>query len=148
MNPPLVQESTPEVIASISLTEMIHTPIQPSVLPFTPINNEVQGSTGQFINPFSQWRDHLNPSPAKTSTALASENIIMFLQTPVYDSSIPRILEASGPSKLPSDFPAQFGSLGSFCQTMNAPLSSSDKTPLSSRKMRAQHDKQMKKMRV
>lgn len=104
-----------------------------------------------------------NPSPAKTGNTLASENIKMFLQTPVYDSSVPRMPESSGPSKLPSYLPAQFGSIGSFCQTMNAPFSTSDKAPLRSkpsmdkddslnfwdknevmaamRKMRAQHDK-------
>lgn len=57
VNPPLVQETNPEVLDSIALTEMLHTPVQPIAPPFTPIE-DVQGSTGQFLNPFSQWRDH------------------------------------------------------------------------------------------
>lgn len=164
------EETNPEVIDSIALTEMLNTPPPPTTYPVsTPLHHDVQGSTGHFVNLFYQWRDNPKTSPGNT---LASENINMFLQsqTPIYDSSIPRMPEAFGTSKFPSDLPTQLGSLGSYCQTKNAPLSSSDKAPLSSQpsvdkddsftygnnkevmaakqKMRTQHDKQMKKIWV
>lgn len=68
--------------------------------------------------------------------------------------------EGSGPAQFPPDLSAQFGSLGSFYRTSNVPLSFVDKDdshPFDDRmevmektmkRMRAQHDKQMKKIRV